>query len=109
MGGEELKMRNEELKKVLKELNQKLGKILEETSDGFSEIIANRLSEAHNEKCELSIKKDKNGKAKIVMEGSTLAILITLAGLEKTVLEKTHVPSEVWEMIKSTVGTREND
>ena len=107
MGGEKFKMKNQELKKMLHELNEKLGKILEEQGDDLEKAITDRISDAHNESAYLSVKKDRNGQAEVHMEGTTMGMLITLAGLEKAVLEKTHVPSAVWEMIKETVGVKE--
>jgi len=102
-------MRNQELKKMLHELNEKLGKILEDQGEEIENAITDRINEALNEECFISITKDKYGKAVTKAEGSTLAILVTLAGLEKALLRETHVPSNVWEMIKDTVGAREVD
>ena len=107
MGGEKLKMRNEELKKVLKELNQKLGKILEDQAEELTSELNTAIERAHNEKCSISIKKNKDGNTTTKLEGTTMAILVTLAGLEKTVLESAHVPNSVWEMIKETVNITE--
>lgn len=100
-------MNNQELKKMLHELNEKLGKILEEKGDEIEKALNDSISDGHNESAYLSFKKDKNGYAEVVMEGTTMSMLIALAGLEKTVLEKTHVPSAVWKTIKETVGTKE--
>lgn len=66
-----------------------------------------KIAEAFKQPAKLSIEKDKYGKGKMNMEGHELAILITLAGLEKNVLESLNVPDVFWKMIKKSVETRE--
>lgn len=95
MGGEKFKM-NEELKKLLKEFKELTKRTLIE-----------ELEKAVNEKCIISVTKNKKGEAKQKIEGSTLSILITLAGLEKSILRELGTPVELYEMIKECVGTKE--
>ena len=100
-------MLDQELEKILEQLNEKLEKLLDKKSEELGQAVSDRISEAHKENAHLSIVKNGDGKAKIIMEGTNLSMLVALAGLEKTVLEKTHVPSDVWKLIKETVGTKE--
>ena len=55
------------------------------------------------------IEKDNDGTAETHIEGTNLAILITLAGLEKAILEQTKTPAFVWERVQKQVGTRTTD
>ena len=83
MGGEKLKMN--------KELIEKIEELFETTI---------------KDKCEISIKKDKNGNADTHVEGSGLNILFTLAGLEKGVLEELGCDENTFNFIKNLVGTK---
>lgn len=98
---------DKESKEMLKELNEVLGDLLNDNITGVNSKIKDKIQEAFKEEATISIKKSKDGRAETHVEGSTLAILITLAGLEKTVLEKLNTPNAIWEMIKHTVGTEE--
>ena len=106
MGKGKFKMKNEkELLDALKEVNKMLEKLID--NDGATDVLSERIKKAHNESALISIKKDKDGRAEVKLEGTNLSLLITLAGLEKAVLEKTHVPTEIWDAIKKSVGTME--
>lgn len=98
---------DKELETLFKDLNKTLSKFIDKNTDKMVDKIDKELTKAHKEECKLSVEKDKKGHAQVKMEGSTLAILIALAGLEKTVLEKTHVPAGLYEIIKNSVGTKE--
>lgn len=98
---------DKESKEMLKELNEVLGDLLNDNITGVNSKIKDKIQEAFKEEATISIKKSKDGRAETHVEGSTLAILITLAGLEKTVLEKLNTPNAIWEMIKHTIGTEE--
>lgn len=80
---------------------------------GDAEALAKKVDaifdKAFKERAKLSIEKSEDGTAKTKIEGNTLAVLITLAGLEKTVFEEYEVPKEVWEMVQEKVGTKEVD
>lgn len=91
----------EMLKDLLKDLEEKLDKIGEEFN------LKDKISEAHKEKAVISIEKQEDGTAITRVEGSNLAILITLAGLEKAVLKKLNPPKGLYEMIKHSVGVKE--
>ena len=100
-----LKKNEKELLDALKEVNKMLEKLID--NDGASDLINEKISEAHKQEASILIEKDKDGKAKLTLKGTNLALLVTLAGLEKAVLEKTHVPTDIWELIKKSVGTME--
>ena len=87
---------NKELKEMAKSM-ERLTKL----------ALSEALDKAVNEECTLSITKGKDGKACTKIEGSRLAILITLAGLEKTVLDKIEDQVGLFEMVKEFVGTEE--
>lgn len=96
---------DKELIKLLEELNT----MLEEEIKSFekSGVIEKRIEKAFKEKATISIKKFKGGSSEVSVEGSKLAVLITLAGLEKGIIEHFNVPTELWKMIKDMVGTKE--
>ena len=98
-----------ELKEMLKELENGLGDLLNGNTEVINTKIQNKLNEALKDETTISIKKHKDGSAEICTKGNTIAILITLAGLEKAVLKNLKTPDTVWETIKEVVGTRENN
>ena len=53
------------------------------------------------------LEKFEDGEADISIEGSSVSLLIALAGLEKAVFEKLNPPKGFWELIKLTVGIKE--
>lgn len=85
--------------KEIKEMLKELLKDLEEKLD--------KINEAHKQPAKISIEKHEDGSADTHIEGSNLAILITLAGLENAVLGKLNPPKGLWELIKNTTGTME--
>lgn len=93
--------------KEILEMLENIKKTLEKVNSKNSGFIKEKIEEAFNEPATISIKKDADGKAETHVEGGSIALLITLAGLEKTILEKLDAPTEVWELIKHLVGTKE--
>lgn len=103
---------DKELKEMLdklSKLNKIMDTLIDDKKEGFVSKVQKSINEAFKEKATISIEKQENGEATTHIEGSTLAVLITLAGLEKTVLEKLDTPKSLWELIKQTVGTMEAD
>lgn len=94
---------DKELLKILEDVNKKLEKINEKNKKEICKEIENGF----NEPAKISIEKNIDGKAEMHVEGKAIAILITLAGLEKGILEKLDAPNDLWELIKYMVGTRE--
>lgn len=92
------------MEEILKELNEKLEKLICIEEDGLKK----KLEKAFKENATLSIKKYDSGKSEVQIEGSTLGILIALAGLEKIVLKRLNVPKGLYELIKYRVGTKED-
>lgn len=89
-----------ELEKMLKDM---LKDLISSKKTEFMKGIEKHLDKP----CSISIEKDKNGKCDTKIAGTSTGILLTLACLEKTVLEKIDPPTGLWEIIKETVGTRE--
>lgn len=104
MGGEKL-MRDKDLDKMIEKLKE-LNEILEGVSD-MPNKIKEAIEKGHKEEAKISVHKYADGRAETSVEGSTMGILITLAGLEKTVLSKVNAPAGLFELVKETVGTRE--
>ena len=75
--------------------------------ENIKDYMKKAFKEAIDQECEISIKKEKNGEAHTCIKGSTLAILITLAGLEKGILEKLGCDESMFEFVKGAVGTEE--
>ena len=98
-----------ELREMLKEL-KKLRKVItdkdiEEAKENFDKL----MSEALNTPCEISIKKEDSGLANMKIEGKRLAILVTLAGAEKGILQQLKCTDDEFEFIKGFVGSKEYD
>lgn len=94
-------------KELLEILNEALGDLLNDDKNKVINKMQKEINKAFKEKASISIEKFEDGRTETHIEGSTLGILIALAGLEKSVLEKLDVPREVWGLIKRTVGTKE--
>ena len=91
----------------LKELKKLIDTLLEETSDELEEELADALKKVHKEKAFISVKKNADGTATTKLEGTTMSILVALAGLEQNILKQTKVPKDVWEIIRDCVSTKE--
>lgn len=89
-----------------KELKEKLSKLLDMMLDKGLDV-PNYIGDAFKEPCKISIEKKADGTAKTMINGNYLTVLLTLAGLEKVILEKAKVPTPVWENIKEIVGVKE--
>lgn len=98
---------DKELLEMLKGLNGVLEDMLKDSENNFGDKVQERISDAFKEKASVSIEKFEDGRAETHIEGSNIGVLIALAGLEKTVLEKLDAPKGLWELVKATVGTRE--
>lgn len=93
------------LEKMLKKLEE-----LKESLEGVCDtpnFIKEAIKKGHKEEAKISVHKYADGRAETKIEGSTMGILIALAGLEKSVLNKINAPAGMFELIKETVGTRE--
>ena len=100
--GEDLKM-SDKCKEIFDDL---LREVLKDNKGKLAEMIGERLEEASESSVIISLTNDK-GNATLKVEGERLAILLNLISLEKKILEKLSVPSDVWEMLKQTVGVEE--
>ena len=98
-------MENKDLEKILKDLKS-MAKTLEKTKDKEEKEFLKNLDEALKQPCKIHLDKDKNGEAKVQIEGNTKGLLIGLAGLENALLKQLDVPTPVFEMVKGYVGTR---
>lgn len=96
-----------ELLELLKELNGVLENAIKEDKSKNKGSFRKAIDKAFKEKVIISLEKSRNGETKIHTEGSKLGVLISLAGLEKGILETTKVPTPLWEYIKHTVGTKD--
>ena len=61
------------------------------------------LNEASKTETTLHIETNKKGGADIKLKGTNISILVALASLEKSILEKCNVPEEFFELIKMSV------
>lgn len=97
---------DEILYEVLKMLDTKKGI---NTYEEKRKVIREKINKAYEQPCKISIK--KNGKmsegADCMIVGDYLAVLVTLAGLEKAILEKLGSPTELWEAIKEMTSVEE--
>lgn len=110
MGGEKLKMTNNEKLEELLESLKEINKILESATDDMDtkEDYEKFLNAGIKGEAHIHIDKDKkNGYSAIKIEGSTPAILVALAGSEKAILKQLHVPSGVFDLVKHSIGTKE--
>lgn len=74
-----------------------MDKELLEMLKGLNEVLEDMLGD---EEASISIETCKDGTAKTHIEGTNIGVLIALAGLENAVLEQTHAPEGLFELIK---------
>lgn len=98
-------MSNKDLDKMIEKLKE-LNELLEGACD-MPKHLKEAIEKGHKEEAKISVHKYADGRAETSVEGSTMGILIALAGLEKTVLNKINAPAGLFELIKDTVGTKE--
>ena len=94
---------DKELSKMMEDLKETLNLM----TKFMGSDIQKEIDKSFNEEATISIKKHKDGSADVNVGGKTLAVLITLAGLERGILKKLEVPDEIWEMIKDITGCKE--
>lgn len=90
-----------------KEIEEILIDLLKNVFDDNKHDLQKLINEALKEEATISIKKFKDGTAKTNIKGRRLSVLITLAGLEKTILEDLKPPKGLWEKIKNVIGVKE--
>lgn len=98
-------MRDKDLKQMIKKLEE-LTEMLENVEEIPNKIME-AIEQGYNEEAKITVHKYADGRAETQIEGSTMAILITLAGLEKSVLDRVNAPAGLFELVKETVGTKE--
>lgn len=100
---------DKELNKILKELNGVLGDMVEIIQNDITDKLDKDIQKAGKEKCIISMETFENGKSNLHIEGSNLALLVNLAGLENAILKKLDPPVGLWELIKDVTHTKENN
>lgn len=93
--------------KNLDKLYEMLKELVEPTEIEIMKLLDKQIEKAHKEEAKISIEKKADGSACSIIEGSKTAILISLAGLEKSILRKLEVPESVWKYIKVKTGEKE--
>lgn len=92
-----------ELLEKLKELTDKMI----DTMGDKAEKVHNMFNEALNQPCKISVEKGQGDKAQTCIQGSRLSILVTLAGMEKSILRQLNCDSKEFEFIKNSIGSLE--
>lgn len=87
-----------------KDLDERLDSLIDLLKGTVKGVINDTLEENKNEPVKISIEKDKKGKATVNVEGKPVDILMTLARLEKSILEEIDPPAGFYEMIKEKIG-----
>lgn len=73
----------------------------------LDEIFVEKLDKADKEKCKISVENNTDGEKHIEAEGGTLALLVTLAGLEDQILKQTGCDRGTFDFIKGHITTME--
>lgn len=96
-----------EMLKMLKELRGELKKVLDDDDmkEAENEFMEN-MKKAVNQHCTISMKKDKNGEAKLQYDGCRLGLIISLIGIEQSILKDLECDEDEFKFIKSFVGTK---
>ena len=94
-------------KELMEKLEELTNKIIDIMGDKHKKVH-DMFEEALNQPCKISIEKEQeSGGAKTCITGSRLSILITLAGLEKGILNELGCDNDEFEFIKKAVGVKE--
>lgn len=94
---------DKELLEKLKELTDKMM----DTMGGKAGKVYNMFNEALNQPCNISVEKGQGNKAQTCIKGSRLSILVTLAGMEKSILRQLNCDNKEFEFIKNIIGSLE--
>jgi len=101
---------DKEDKKELKEMLNQLEKIAKKVTNNSFEKVSQKVGEALAEECVISLRKEKDSKAtRMEIAGGRLTILLYLAGLENSLLEKLECDDEEFAIMKNFVGHKEAD
>ena len=90
-----------------KEIKEKINQILDTILDGAKDRTDIIIDRAIQDPCEISIQKGENGEATIRVDGSRLALLIALAGAEKSILNQLDCDNDEFDFLKERISTRE--
>lgn len=90
------------------EMLEELLKLLKDSKKGMESKLKEAVEEAIKENALISLEM-KKGVSKVKVQGSTIAILIALSQLEKSILEKLNAPKGLYELIKKSVSYEEED
>ncbi|MBQ6546496.1 MAG: hypothetical protein IJL74_00665 [Bacilli bacterium] len=88
-------------------MDKDLKELLDNLKDKLMEEMDNKLNEAKNIPCEISVKTNKKGGAEVKVKGNKVSLLIALAGLENSVLKQLKTSENEFKMFKSIVNTEE--
>ena len=102
-------MENKDVKEMLKDLKELIEIFEDSDFEKAKEKFEKQLKEALNEPCKITIEKGKKGDAKLGIEGRRLALLISLAGAEESILKQLKCSEDEFKFIKNLVGTRDNN
>lgn len=96
------------MEKDLKEMLNSLKELVEELSKtgGLEDKFKESMEEAINEPCKITIETTKNGVVKTGLTGRGLAILVTLAGAEKSILKEINCTDKEFDFIKDCIGSK---
>ena len=93
-------------------MSKGLDKLLEDFKNFIlegDEDIDKALREHYNKPTLIHIEKNEEGDSSIKLEGTATAILITLAGLEKSIMENLNPPAGLYDLIKMKTGIKGAD
>lgn len=99
----------EKMEKMLEDLKEIETHVFNNDKSSLGDNLFNKLEKAFNEEIKVSIETHKNGVSKVEAKGSNIGLLVALAGLEKAILEKINPPKGFWEIIKNSVGVKNNE
>lgn len=88
-------------------MDKDLKELFDELKEKLKEKTFEKLEEIKKQPCEISIKTDKKGGAKVKIEGHKISLLIALASLENSMLKQIGASESEFKMFKSIVDTEE--
>ena len=95
-------------KDIKEKLNNLLGDLLNVVAENMGKT-EEKLKDAMEESCEIHIKKEQDGELELTVKGNRLALMVALAGAEKSILKQIECSPKEFEYMKTCVATEGAD
>lgn len=92
-------------KDVKEKINNILGDLLDIVAENMNKS-EKKIKDAMDEACEIHIEKEKDGELEVAVKGNRLALIVALAGAEKSILKQIDCGTKEFEYMKTCIDTK---